>query len=533
MNSHTRYRIGILVSVIGFSLWLYVISSTTVSWIDTSYEFGLFQQLPVFYGISLLTFVAGILLLLEHQSKGIFLLQIVVLGMMIWGTPVFVENNARSTDTWWHLGTTKTILDSGRITVNSSATHKYLEWPGSFVFSSIVISVLGLPPESYIRIFPLLSSTVLILAYYVWIQKIVENKIVQKLSIIALFFLNLWLQFHASPQGFGLMLFPLVLTGLMNTTIKWRLIAVVLYLSLVISHPLTPFFIVLLSIAEIVLLSMRKKVTKPVVVFFLISVWLAWFVFNASWSFDIRILEVSTGIQNFGETLGTTKALVETKTSYVPSLIRLITIACAMAVAILYIFRSRKQECTRRFPLYAGWIISFFLFFSYDLILYSSLQDRAFMFAFLLVPPLLVESAWKLTNVRIDMRITAGILLLLLFPNLLTLYYSENLSIVSDSNIEMVLHLNKYFSQGAVYGIKRCDVIYAFNTSYDYASLYYQRNKLPVNSFIVFDEFTMQTPGALGGSNMRYFYNICSERIGANLLYSSDKFQVYYTDPPT
>lgn len=534
LNSHTQYRIGTLVSVIGFALWLYVPLSTTVSWIDASYEFGLFQQLSIFYWIGLLVFVAGILILLENPGKGVFLLQVIVLGIMIWGTPVFVENNARGTDTWWHLGTTKTILDSGKIMVDSSATHSYLEWPGSFVFSSIVISLLGLPPGLFIRIFPLFSSAFFILAYYFWIQKIVGDKIVQKLSIIALFLLNLWLQFYSSPQGFGLMLFPLVLTSLMNGTIKGGLISVVLYLSLVISHPLTPFFIILLSIVEIVLLAMRKKATKQAVVLlcFFVVAWVAWFLFYASLSFDLRINEVLRGFQEFGRTQTTTATLITARISYVPSVIRLITIACSITVAFLYIFRSRKESISKVL-LHTGWLISVFLFLLYDLLfLRSALQDRALMFAFLLVPILVVEFAWKFTKARLDMRIVAGILLLLLLPNLLTLYYAENSALVSNSNIAMVLHLNKYFSSGTLYGSQHCDVIFAFNTSYQYAPLYYyDKDTLPVNSFIVFNEYTMQTPSAPASSTMKYLHNLCSEQVGANLLYSNGKFEVYHTAP--
>jgi hypothetical protein len=534
LNFPIRYRISILLSAVGFSLWLYVIVSTSVWWIDTSYEFGLFQQLPVFYWIGLLVYVGGVLLLFDNRSQRIFLCQILVLGIMIWGTPVFVENNARITDSWWHLGTAKTILDSGRITVNNAATHEYLEWPGSFVFSSIVLSVSGLPPELYMRIFPLFSSTIFVLVYYVCVQKIVENKIVQKLSIMALFFLNLWLEFHLSPQAFGLMLFPLMLVSLMKGTTHWNLIALVLFFSLVISHPLSPFFMILFSVTTTALSYVQKKKTNLHVVFFLILSWLGWFMFNATQSFSLTVLQAATSILNFEEVRGTTEALVTARASYVPSLTRLVTIACTMAVALLYIISSRKQEPARKFTLYVGWILAFFLFFSYDLIFnYSTLQDRAFMFVFLLIPILVAEFAWKLANARIDIRIVAAMLLLLLLPNLLTLYYNERALIVSDSNIKMVLHLNNYFSQGGlyVYGSGHLDVIFAFNNSYNYLTLYYQGNKLPVDSFIVFDEFTMQTSAARGSSNMRYLFEICSERVGANLLYDSGPFEIYYSGP--
>jgi hypothetical protein len=126
--STTKHKCGILFSFVGFAFWVFLVLTTRIWWSGPEYSFGLFQVLPIWFWIALFFQVAGLLLTLDSKSLILFLVQISFLNLIVLGTAVLVEPNARVNDTWMHAGTLNTIMNSGRIHIQDANAYWYLQY---------------------------------------------------------------------------------------------------------------------------------------------------------------------------------------------------------------------------------------------------------------------------------------------------------------------------------------------------------------------------------------------------------------------
>jgi hypothetical protein len=100
-----------------------------------------------------------------------------------------------------------------------------------------------------------------LIGFYVWARHLIPNEIAQKLSVVLLLLLNVWLRFHFNPQAFGLILLPMLLISFMKEGRTWSAVSVILTIALVLFHPISPAFVLLLLGVEFVILRILGR--KP------------------------------------------------------------------------------------------------------------------------------------------------------------------------------------------------------------------------------------------------------------------------------
>lgn len=523
-----RVQLGILLSTIGFVIWVYLVLTTRVWWIEPEFPLGLLQVLPLWFWIALVLHLAGILLTFDYENLTIFLLQIIFLNLIIVGTAVLVEPNARVNDSWLHFGTARTIFESGKITIQDSPTYWYLQYPFAFIFTTIFLGVSGIPQIAYLQFFPLLSSTFFLFGYYVWIRQLLTNRMCQKFCMIMLFLLNLWLRFHFNSQAFALILLPLLLQAFVKKGLAWKIVAVILTVSMVIFHPLTPVFLIILFGVEclvFLLLGKKPHYLRPL---FLFIVWISWLRLYAVIYFERWV--VSRTIQNIlGGSLLQGTLTTELERHYIiPSMIRLIVFVLASIFAIWNIWQIRKNRGSS-YAFYIAWLSSSLVIAALDLMVYQGeFADRFFVFATLLFPVLIAEFIWrKRTKTKMALAL---FMLILGVVNLSTLYYFENYWITSDTNVESARFVTTYGYSLPIYG-HPLNVLQYFQPDINVTDVRFWTpgENIAQGSLIIYDPYTNASKYA---GKLEALTSIYFGKIGDNIIYADGDFQVHQIVSP-
>jgi hypothetical protein len=339
-----------------------------------------------------------------------------------------------------------------------------LNSPGFFVFSAIILMITKIPELIYFRFWPLLCSIFFSLCFYLFETKVIKEKIIQKFGIIAFLFSNLWLLFHPSPQALGLLFFPLILIILPLKTLKCRVVVIILFLALLITHLITTLFLIaILTAMNAILWIARKKSYEMTLLWFFGISFIAYFVFYATLYFDANIQLAFQGLINsqFGGSMG----YIVSKTISLPSIIRLATIIITSIMAIMYTFYIRKDF--NKFAFSAGWIIAGFSLLLINLVLQSGgiYNNRFLAFLFLLVPLLMVQFVLEHKSIKKYKNFIIMAVFLLLLANVSTIYYLENNYIISNSCIAHALFLVRTRPQFALVIGTRLNVWYSYNVT--------------------------------------------------------------------
>jgi hypothetical protein len=108
-------------------------------------DFGLISVLPIPFMVALvlltLAFAVTVARSFERYSRALLTLEIVLLALILYGTPAFVEVVPRSGTMWQHLGVADYIVRHGAVDKTIDA---YFNWPGFFVALAFVQRVTGL-----------------------------------------------------------------------------------------------------------------------------------------------------------------------------------------------------------------------------------------------------------------------------------------------------------------------------------------------------------------------------------------------------
>lgn len=524
INEEQRKKLALLFTILGVILWLYVIATYRIWWVHPNNEFGLYQVIPIWFWVGVIFLMGGILLILDCSPRYIFILQFIALNLMVWGTPIFIEPNARVTDAWIHFSRTNIILQTGNIP--SSSVVRYLEWPGSFVYNALNLQILGTNFMGYLKFYPLISSTIFIFGYYLLVRKIIDDKIILRFALLLEIPLNVWLQFHFSPQSFALMLFPLIMLGFLKNDIKWWIVTGVLSVALILSHPTTSIFLgsIICSIFVITLIlylpikGKRKNVLfQGIITVIVLAGTIFMLIFTGLWDRIYHL--ISENIGNFPNSFS--QILLE-RAYATSSFLRLFISIVFGFLSFLAIISLRKK---RKFlGLSLGWILGVSIIFLLDLNLPGShFHNRALFYLFLIFP--IIISLWinqSISLKRFKKPIAILLVTLSLF-NLLTIFYLENEAIVSDSNLETVDFINEYFPKKSLYG-EQALIIKAFTPDRATKAIS-KRTTVYNNALLVFDDYALVSN--IVGEDVGIVYAKYNNTPYTNLVYSNSKFEVY------
>src|SRR3990172_10332802 len=152
-------RIYIIFAVISLIFLFYSIWEIKPVTVDLYDFLGLTSHLTTIYWIGyILIILLSIKLYLDEQIKRdfIYIIYLIVIGLFLFGVPVFAEENARFAFSYYPAGEVKQVLKSGYI--DSLSTYpliSYRSWPATHIISAYMIYLGNIDFESLIKYMPL------------------------------------------------------------------------------------------------------------------------------------------------------------------------------------------------------------------------------------------------------------------------------------------------------------------------------------------------------------------------------------------
>lgn len=173
-------------------------------------------------------------------SRPVILLGSIIVAMLLLNIPHLSFHNTIGSDGSEFVGWTQNLVTRQRL----SADYSYYEYPGIFILGATLNSVSGIALNECVHIILILFSTIIVLA----LDTICPRRL---LPIFVIFFIIIstpGLVFQYAPQTLGLVLALILVWRILRPSTEEgptsRLITILIYSTIVVSHPLTPVFII-------------------------------------------------------------------------------------------------------------------------------------------------------------------------------------------------------------------------------------------------------------------------------------------------
>lgn len=310
----------------------------------------------------------------------------------------------------------------------------------------------GLPPLQFLGLFPLFSGLFTFIALFVFLRSFFPADIVRPASILTSV-VNVWAQYHVSPQGIGLALALLVLATAWDKRVPLRVANALLFVGLVVTHATsTIFLLAFFGVDALLALVTSRRASSDAVSQspfalkfnpFLIygAVWLSWLFFVASGSAQVTKTMIVSQIGNIlhiGESAVNIVAARSVQNIYVwAPRVRIGALGIfglAAVFGLFTLFRKKELRGPSRFLIAA--IAGAGVLGASDILIFQGLfYDRALMFFAVLGP---ATCLWGLRTLHLRPSIRRAVFVVLLVGAVAaasTTYYQEPFYFVTNQSV--------------------------------------------------------------------------------------------------
>jgi hypothetical protein len=306
----TNYLIWIL-SVASVILFILTIDSITITELEP-YGFYYFRTLPAFYWAGIATTIAAVAISLTHDARrknDFRLVPVLLLGLFLYGTPVFTYEVPRFTDIYAHGAEGLPVIEGGQVDQDDRYAREY---PSSFVLLAISTVIQGVDPMTLIR-FTELFTTLTVVALVYCIARVSNSRyaILAPVAFMGAFWVD---QGHFSPQGLALIFYMVFFLSLVKAVTAegsrraWLAIAMVMTFAVNLTSPTNSLFLILnlgtIAAVSFAVFRKRNMISNRVIVFVALSgaVFLGWSIYNAE---TRTILKAEEFEQTLSDAFGT------------------------------------------------------------------------------------------------------------------------------------------------------------------------------------------------------------------------------------
>lgn len=292
-------KIYIIFIFFGLILLSYSIFEIKFVTVDINDFLGLTSRLTLAYWTGFVLIIAiSIRLYIDNEieNDGIYVICLIIIGLFLFAIPIFAEENARFTWSYYPAGEIKEILKTYKIdNISTTELGSYRSWPITHLFSAFVINIVNIDTDDLIKYMPLfwILTTIFITYYTGKLFKLSRNQ-----CFMASFFVitSFWtINYYYGPQSIAHTLYLLFFVSIM-TIYKRNDVASVIFMTLlfiasIMTHMLTSIVIIssfLFSSRSIQFL--YKHRLKFMVTF--VTIFIAWYLYVA-----VVMLEV--GVDDF------------------------------------------------------------------------------------------------------------------------------------------------------------------------------------------------------------------------------------------
>ena len=267
-GSIVKSRISLIFSFIFISfiaIWAFMVFSVRVIDVTFDDKLSLLSKMPNYFLPSLFL-LASLSLLSFYLRKSLWSMAFAGLfALYFCQTPWLIEP-LRGIDTYYHFSRVQVVIENGYVPGLADASSvpggRYFQYPGSTIWSAMLLSVTGMASIEFVKyFFPILSTFVLYLGFLILVRKVCKSSLPLGPSLL---FLSLFGYggYLFSPFGFGWMLIPFLLFLLLKLErISSFMCFALLCFGLAISHPTTSaFFVVAFIILAFAIRVFRKRI---------------------------------------------------------------------------------------------------------------------------------------------------------------------------------------------------------------------------------------------------------------------------------
>jgi hypothetical protein len=441
-----------------------------ISWVPLDRQFGLLQVLPWHFWLGFGLCLASLILGMRTDSEHVFLLKMAILFVLIWGIPVIFERNATVWDAYAHFSGGLEIMSTG---IPKGNIELYsVNWPGAFIFFGVSKTLPNIDSSAYLRFFPIPVAALTIAVLHLFLRNYMSAPI-ERIALLAVSFLNVWFQFHVSPQAIGFILGMLTLLTIERSYFWWRVIALILFTAVLVSHATTMFIVVTAVSYAFVLRRIQNRKNDdqetsrrswtPALLFIILA--LAWLFWNALGTSEALVRSLEAQVSQIFSMNQRVASMIDVRTTEnifpFPPLIRIVSIGLLILMSLCYVSclvlgrlikrdrnfgRAESVSWTLPVSLFA---VSFFLAAADILVFGGQFYDRNILFVAIVSPMLglrlatifksvkLTGSGWKRSARKLIPHLGTAVVALMIgaaFASLTTVFYQEDFYIVSDAS---------------------------------------------------------------------------------------------------
>jgi hypothetical protein len=193
-----------------------------------------------------------------------------------------VEPTARALDTYVHGAAVLRLMQLGHTDVPFDF---YFQWPGGFIIGAVIALVADVPLVDLLQFYPIVSGFIFTIGCYILCARILGNKRSAFTATLFVLPAEIYLQLFFSPNAIASSMLPLFL---LTFVLSWKnrsyaFLSLVLFVGMVIVHPVTPFMtlLVLYGMWLNLILLRSGRIPKGNLIFCTI-LWTGWLVFVAT-----------------------------------------------------------------------------------------------------------------------------------------------------------------------------------------------------------------------------------------------------------
>ncbi len=476
MKGHFNYgaeKIYIFIALISIVLLFYSIWEIKPVLVDINDFLGLLSHLTLAYWIGyILVVLFSIRLYLDKQIKhdSIYLIYLIVIGLFLFGVPIFTEDNARFPWSYYPAGEVKTVLETKY--VNSSSNYPlmtYRSWPAIHLISAFILYLINIKIEDLLKYMPLFwVSSVILITFSIGkrLRLSSSQSFLASFFILASFWTGLY---YYGPPSIAYLLYLLLFMFIVafsrtspNASLtearknedinfikgKSKIIPTILtsltFTTLVTTHILTPIAVISSFIfSSTYIRTLHKKRTK--FIGFLLILFVAWYVYLAPVMFETGVKEFIRQAMRLDlfSFINTEKysagAFLTRWIVHYSRLFYMGIYAIAMIVASACYITGRIKEHNKELTkICFFWLIGILALFAFS---YgrNEIDDRIFLFS--LVPMVYI------ITLTFDRKILAILAILLIIFHMPAHYGTESF----DSIRTTELHGAEFFATNAVF----------------------------------------------------------------------------------
>ncbi|MCK4492073.1 MAG: hypothetical protein KAU03_05580 [Candidatus Altiarchaeales archaeon] len=291
VETSKRQKIGMILmaSLVVFSLYVVMVTVKYPIFLENRVD----DSLPLIHAVTPdLNFITLALALLclaciyyRLDNRYLHLILLTQLSIMLWLTPSLFAGFAPNPDTY-HLGVSSKIMDVLQGDYNKFSEYGK-DYPLSFLVNYYIMDLFNLDIPAYGRVlFPAIWTISFVLLVYLLIASILDNRVAFLSTLLTLTGLH-FVESHPSPHAFGLLMVLLSLVLIYKGGVKSRILAIIVILLCVVSHPESPLLLITFLIGGFVisLVSRNKTNIFPLSlggVLMIYVAWISWALLHAS-----------------------------------------------------------------------------------------------------------------------------------------------------------------------------------------------------------------------------------------------------------